>query len=293
MSENSVPATDRAIPALGAAIVIEAALTAWMPGTVGVPVLTFLLTALLPAAVGAHMLVCHRRDRFPALSMRLAFAALVGLGVAVVARYLATWHQGSSLFLLQPLAMTLANVGVPLLWGSALARHLHPADASLQKIGRVGAGLIQLGFVFEFVVRLRSWDMMQSMMSGADPAATGLHALSSLLDIAANVALLWASVQAMRTATDDETLLRRVRRTHRLLTWWIVLFPLQVLLFHVAMRLRGMPSDPNFAREFGSTLAHLLLSVTLLTATSFVVARWLRLQFATSPSPIPRSGGVE
>ena len=300
MTEIRTPSTDRWIPFLGLALVIEAAMNAASPvwtqmtaiQAAKFPYLSVLLTAIVPGVVGAHMMAGHRRDSFPGVSIRLAYAAIVGLNVSYVVQLISNWTPSSLLLSLQPVALILMGIGMPLLWGSALARLLHPGDASLQKFGRIGGGLIQLGFVFEFFVRLQNWDLMQSMTSGSGSAASAVYALSSLLDIAGSVALLWATVEAMRTAPDEDAILRRAHRTHRLMSWYMVLMPLQTVIFQAAMQMRyslGAPAWPDLA----FTLAGVLLHATLLTATSFVLARWLRLQFAASSSPIPRSGGVE
>ncbi len=135
--------------------------------------------------------------------------------------------------LFQVVNTLLIYLGAPVLWGAALARRGSPGSLEAQKLGRLSAGAVQLGFVFLFAAeshRLSQFGL--SDMSSGSTAAGAFYALMQLAELAERILLLWASVVSVRTAVDDETIVRRAVRINRLLGGWLLLGALTMILSH-------------------------------------------------------------
>jgi hypothetical protein len=125
----------------------------------------------------------------------------------------------------------LLYLGAPVMWGAALARRVDPRSLEAQKAGRISAGAVQLGFVFLFASEMHRFAQFPSSFNQSGPgAATAFYALMQLSEIAERILLLWASIVSVRTAVDDETILRRAERIHRLLGGWLLLGALTAIL---------------------------------------------------------------
>jgi hypothetical protein len=287
----------RGFAILGVALLVEAGLGLLPSSAQAGPdadgnllVLAVLTHALLPAALGIFMIASSRKEAFVSIAVRASFVTIVGIVVSGVVPQLERLDSLRGSFAFQPASLLLMSLGAPILWASALVRKDHPGDPALLKFGRISAGLIQLGFVFQCALRLRTWAMMGRSGGISDPASTAgvLLALASLLDIAGDLLLLWASIEGVRTSTDEDTVRRRAERTHRLLMWNMILVPLTSLLVSLSTYFQ----DPTVS-ILGTGLWWIALYPTILVATTFALARWYQLQFAASMSPIDRSGGVQ
>ena len=289
---------NRGFGILAAALLVEACLgllpsfsAQAAPDAEGNLLIVAVLThALLPAALGIFMLASIRKEAFLPIAVRAAFVTIVGIVVWGLVPQLVLLESLRGSFAFQPASLLLMSLGAPILWASALVRKDHPGDPALLKFGRISAGMIQLGFVFQCAVRVRSWGMMGVSGNFTDSAAAGgiLFALASLLDIAADLILLWASIEGVRTPIDEDTVRRRAERTHRLMMWNMILVPLTSLLFSLSSYFQ----NPTVS-ILGTGLWWIALYPTILVATTFVLARWYRLQFAASGPLIERSGGVQ
>lgn len=289
----------RGFAILGVALLVESGLGLWtsLPTSDApsaesslVPIMTVMTHGLLPAALGIFMIASTRKPAFLPIAVRAAFVTTVAIVVSgVVPQVLHLDSRGGS-FAFQPASLLLMNLGAPILWASALALTDHPGDPVLLKHGRLSAGMVQLGFVFQCVVRLRTWGTtgLSSNLANTASAWAVLFTLASVVDIAADLVLLWASINAVRTPIDEDTVRRRAARSHRLMMWNAILVPLTSILFSLSSAVQ----DPT-ASVLGTGLWWIALYPTLLVATTFALARWYQLQFAATTSLIDRSGGVQ
>jgi len=260
--------TDRWLPLLGVALIAEAiaaALHASVPE----------ITALVPifgGALGVVTILRHFRPvPDPSSWVTAGFAVFIFAAMTLVDSYLTLDLKGGG----DPLkhldfpARTLAVGGATLFWAAALARREHPFDAKLAQLGRIGAGLAQVAFLFTFVRELSLWGNY-----GRYSNDTTSVAVFSLLRLLYRVMLLWASVQMMRSGTDPEVLRKRFTGVHHLLIAWITLV---IVSGVVATYGFGSYSGakPFFWRQ--------LLSISATVTVAFTLAR----RFRTLPTEKP------
>jgi hypothetical protein len=120
--------------------------------------------------------------------------------------------------------------GGPAMWGAALARRAESGSPAAQKAGRMAAGAVQVGFMFLFAAEVRMWDQLGMLSSTGSGAASAAYVLLRLTQLAERILLLWASIDSVRTAVDDEVIVRRAVRINRLLGGWLLLGALSILL---------------------------------------------------------------
>jgi hypothetical protein len=288
--------TDRWLPLLGCALILEALLCFTprisSPGRTDTPglgsaglTLFWGCNALLPGLLGVLSLATRRWAVNGTALARLAMATL--LGVELVSIY---WIFGGSSGVLQafhPISWLLIGTTAPLLWGTALARRQQPGDLRLRKLGRIFAGLIQLGFVPQFIARIGTWDLYGIMEARTSSFSAAAGALGWLLQTASDVLLLWATFESVRTAFDENDVRRRAERIHQLMRRWVALAPFSWILFTFSYQ----NLDLSDVVSYELWRAGLFISVT--TTAAFAVARRCRLQFPDPRPPMGRSGGVE
>lgn len=278
---------DRFLPLLGVALIVEAllAFSPWIStqGQVEGPVglaFFYLTSAALPALLGAMTLMGLRRPSTGVRTMRFAYVVVAGL-LLISSAWIFTSAYFRALYLCYPISALLAGLGVPALWGSAIVRISDPGNAELQKLGRISAGLVQVGFVFQFFSRLQSWGMMGQQ--------SGIVVLQSLLDVAENVLLLWASVDALRTPKDVGDVHRRAFRIHRLMQCWLVLLLMGTAL--QGLRLGFLEEQSKVAAAYWVWRG--ILGITATIATAFLTARRYPAGSYKSESPAHPWGGAE
>lgn len=211
---------------VGLALLFVSAL-GFLPGVRQVGSLEFprLIVSACAALAGGVTLIASRRRSSPEVLLAFlwtTFAAIAGMMVAEHLAYAGFALRWNSAMLFGTTSGSLFGFGAPVVWGSALARLDDAAGVQAQKAGRISAGAVQLGFVFLFASEVRQWGMMSSGM-GMTGGAASAFAASQAFQLVDRVLLLWATVESVRTAADEETIRRRASRIHRLMAWWVVL----------------------------------------------------------------------
>lgn len=245
-------------------------------------VLLYVGYASIPALFGIVTLLALRIPRMTGAARALGFVAMLGMEVSMFSSWVST-PFGPTFAIFHILSAVLISMATPLLWGSALARLENPGNLLLQKAGRMAAGVIQLGFVFRFVARIRNSGFYGSMGSSVDPST----AIWMLGDLVESLILLWATVESLRAVPDDESVRDRAAKVHKLMRAWV----LAILLTS------GVSNIVQFAQSHRAVSAAYYLwtgavYVTVTLAATYVVARCFRLQFPLSDPLTERSGGV-
>jgi len=250
--------TDRWLPLLGVALIFEgiavAGIRQFRPTEVSS------IIAVLGAALGVVTLLRYFRPPSDPSSWGTAgFAVFIYAAMTLAESYMTLDLQrgGDPLRHLDFPARTLTVGGATLFWASALARREHPVHERIALLGRIGAGLAQVGFLFSFVHELSSWANFSRYSN--DNAS---FAVFSLLRLVYRVLLLWASIQMMRSGTDPEVLRNRFTGVHHLLIAWITLALLSgaVATFGFGAHAGALPF---FWRHVLSTTATVTVAFTL------------------------------
>ena len=224
--------------------------------------------ALIAVMLGIVMLMqSFRAHANPASWAAPGFAAFSLLGVMVVSsvmflRPFSTAGVRATLMYFSIPALVLMGAGGALLWAAALARYDHPDHPRLDQLGRIGAGIAQLGFFFAFINEIPSFGR------SFDPGAP-TFAVNSLVRLVVRILLLWGSVQMMRSASEREVLLQRFVQVHYVMVGWACM----MLVNSAAMYAMSSPpfakgGQPNFLRN--------LIYVTVIVITAFAFARRFR-----------------
>jgi len=256
MDENPRRA-DRWLPLLGVALIFEAVAVAGIRQSQSTDVGA--ITAILGAALGVVTLLRHFRPLPPASWVTAGFAVFV-YGAMTLAESLVTLDLKRGGDPLRPLdfpARTLTVGGAVLFWAAALARRDHPADEKLARLGRIGAGLAQVGFLFSFVRELSVWGNLSRYSN--DNASFAVY---SVLRLIYRALLLWASIQMMRSGTDPEVLRKRFTAVHHLLIGWITLALVSGVVAGFGFGARN-GAMPYFWRHLLSTTATVTVAFTL------------------------------
>jgi hypothetical protein len=262
--------TDRWLPFLGFALVAETLAVAEIPPPEPVP---SLVLAVLAGAFGiVTLLRSLRPERNPTSWANAGFAIFALAAILIVDSYI-TWspifaNRRAPLLYLQITARMLMIGGATLLWAAALARRDHPGDATLALLGRIGAGIAQLGFFFAFAQELPSLGLFSSGPTGLTHSS---FAIFSVLRLAYRVLLLWASIQMMRSGSDPEVLRRRFSQVHFLLLAWISLMLLSAGLS------TGLSSGNFTTPSPFPTLWRQIVTYSAILTAVFTLARRIRL----------------
>jgi hypothetical protein len=264
-------ATDRWLPFVGVALLVEAAL-GFLPHVrqADSGALPQIVNAVCSAMAGGATLIAARRRSATEIRafLWITFIALGGLHLAAYAAsgklesYMLTSH-----FIFGNASWSLIGCGAPILWGTALARLEDPGNPSLQKLGRIAAGLVQLGFVFLFASEVGMWGRFGSSAFGSGAAAYGA---SQALQVADRVLLLWCSIDSVRTAVDDDMTRRRASRIHRLMSWWVLLSLLANIFSQIVMQMQT--GSPNSIQSYLHTFVRMLIYQTIVIAATLAVA---------------------
>lgn len=252
-------ATDRWLPVLGIALIVEAFGTALLATESRI---TFSATAIVAAAGGIITFLNARRPERGDSWSPVGFAGFCLAGMMVIMGYeyfLPGQSMGrSALTCFGFPAMVLMGAGGPLFWAAALGRREQPDHPRLAQIGRIGAGLAQLGFFFAFVQEIPSIDRAFSLSTSRQPT----FMLYSLVRLVVRGLLLWASVQMMRSGSDLQVLRERFGTVHRLMVGWAV-----AMLVNSVVILTSIPVHH---------LARSVVYVTMTVVVAFTLARRLR-----------------
>lgn len=282
---------ERWLPFLGIALLVEAVLAILTPALVnGAFPPVRIVNGLLVAIAGTACLVTSRASAsfpYPRAILVLIFLAMGSVQLLGFGRMQGT-HRLDAFALFYVASHLLMSFGAPILWGSALMRRENPASSAAEKSGRMSAGLLQLGFVFMFVAELWTFNAIAHMASQS-PGVLALFAIGRVIEVAARILLLWSSVDAVRLATDETVVLRRMDRTTRFMGWWFGLHGLGAILENV-QGFQQTDMDRVMILGYGWR------SVVVLTATlaaALAVARHLRVvygSYKSEPPPHPWSG---
>jgi hypothetical protein len=237
---DSTPrALDRWLPFVGIALLIEASL-GFLPairkggsGDIGL-----LFQSACAAAAGGATLLAARRRNAPEILRAFLWVAFLALGTLKVSVYLVYGISAALVnawVILSNASWSLIGIGAPILWGAAVALRDDPGSATAQKVGRIAAGVVQLGFVLLFASELNSWGMFWRYASFGSTPGFGSYGVWQALQLADRILLLWASIESMRTPVDDETVRRRAARIHRLMGWWLLLSMLSAAVGQIIM----------------------------------------------------------
>ena len=257
--------------------------TLWDVASRPEPIYLFMPTqALMPAIFGLITLVSVWNNRFIPGAARAGFSAVVALIICHFFTQFGSWGSISAILIFFPLGSLLFSTAVPLLWASALIRADHPEDAALQKFGRVGAGLVQLGFVLQFVAHVE-WIRRFGVSGDFRSPYAAAYAVASTTEIVEHLLLLWASVESVRTAHELETVRTRAARIHRLMKAWLLVGLGSSLIYDLSNSLAG-------ASSLVVEVLHSTLWQTVQLATTFALARGYLLQFGATDPPTARSG---
>lgn len=243
-----------------------------------------LACVVLPAALALLTLASTRAKPgsrlYPCLFW-FAGAVVLGTQVQWVGIALFSVGRGGSLLLLSYVGWFLQAFAGPALLGTAITLRENPGSARLQKSFRVAAGGIQLGFVFIFVGYFRELAYVNSL-SNSQNASSAVYALHQISLLAERLLLLWASIQALRTAAEESVVRLRARQIQRLMFAWIGCVALSDLLQTIYYSyLNGSGNDAPSA-PLG--LLHLALEVT---ATLVAALAWASRPVAPDPTPTP------
>jgi hypothetical protein len=248
---------DRWLPLLGVALIFEAVAVAGIRQSPRADIGA--ITAILGAALGVVTLLRHFRPLPPSSWVTAGFAVFIYGAMTLVESFvtLDLNRGGDPLRHLEFPARTLTVGGAVLFWAAALARRDHSSDERLARLGRIGAGLAQVGFLFSFVREISVWGNLRWYSN--DNASFAVYSVVRLIY---RVLLLWASIQMMRSGTDPEVLQKRFTGVHHLLIAWITLALVSgvVATFGFGDRTMAMP---YFWRHLLSTTATVTVAFTL------------------------------
>ncbi len=175
-------------------------------------------TALL---LQAFLVVLALRSSYPHVARTSITALLLAETAFMVQSYLPMLNGTHVAFpFLELVGYTLTSVAAPVLWGSAMARRDTPLDDRAARLGRVFAGLAQLGFMLLFCSQIYTYwrNNVADFFSGSWASV-----LLSACEVVWRIAVFWCSVEAMRTDLTSDRVRKRARRMVRLLWTWFVL----------------------------------------------------------------------
>lgn len=244
-----------------------------------------LTCAFLPGAL-AILVFLSSRSRPAPLHLGAVFwvsgIAVLGPNLHWLLFYFSRMGRGGTFFMISYIGRLLHTFASPALWGTALALGEDPTSDRLQKTLRQAAGVTQLGFVFVFigqVPELVNFSRLSPTLA-ARGAAYGLGQTSLL---AQRLLLLWASIQAVRTSSDEGVFRLRLRQIRRLMTGWISCAGLTGLLYTVGYYFISTP------RAGAPSVSLSLLNLALfLTATLAATISWELRKGRPHPSPVPQ-----
>jgi hypothetical protein len=265
------PTTDRWLPILAIALIAGSAVGFFL--TPSEPVILQQVSSVLAAALGAVTLVRSLRpDPKPSSWATAGFGVFVLLAVLASNLVQTFWKFRSFAYAeftyLSIPATLLMTCGATLFWAVALTRRDHPDHEGLARLGRIGAGIAQLGFLFAFLQEIPSFRYMAS--SGMAGSGNPWGVLTSVLRLVIRVLLLWGSIEMMRGGSDPEQLRLRFARVHRILLAWLVLLAL-ILAPIFLQRSARSPSDAAFY------VWRNLLYCLVIPASAFLLARRFRV----------------
>ena len=267
--------TDRWLPILGTALIVEGFAIAFSQGTTQI---TFYAIAIVAGAGGIITVLNTRRPERGESWNAVGFACvcLAAMMAIMGYEYLSpgmTLRRGALSYFGFP-AMVLMGVGGPLLWAAALGRREDPEHPRLAQLGRIGAGLAQLGFFFAFVQEIPTMDRM--FVTGPSSSGAPPYMLYSLVRLVVRGLLLWASIQMLRSGSDLDVLRERFGKVHRLMVGWAV-----AMIVNSAVI--AMASNRNSEMAQSHQLLRNLVYVTLCVVVAFTLAR----RFRTLPREAP------
>lgn len=286
---------DRWLHLVGIALLVEAAV-AFLPNVRDPGSNKFALVAhsACVAVAGGAALITARRRSSPDVIRAFLWICFLAIGGMTIAGSLGLVNSDYALrnssYIFGTASWSMVVFGAPVLWGAALARRDVPSDLPARKAGRIAAGVVQLGFVFLFVSELRTWGMM-GYLGGSSYVSTAAasYGISQATHLADRILLLWATVESVRTPVDEETVVRRAVRIHKLMSWWILISLLSSVLGQLAQQ---MQMSGNF-QAAPAYFLRVLMFKTLALAAMMAVTLHFTVRKRSVESVVsgnPRSG---
>lgn len=257
--------TARWLPILAVALIAEAIALFLIPGDEEVPCRALAVIAAMLGLV--TLLRALKAEANPESWAAAGFAAFGLFAIMAVGSYLFLRpffgvNVRAPLMYFSVPAYVLMGAGGTVLWAAALARREQPDHPRLAQIGRIGAGIAQLGFFFAFINEIPSFGR------AFDPGVPA-YALNSLVRLVVRILLLWGSVQMMRTSADPDVLRGRLTRVHHLMIAWAVMMAVNSLVMFGTWNGQSLQSPvPNFLRN--------IVYVTAIGVAAFTFARRIR-----------------
>jgi len=260
--EDAPRTTDRWLLILAVALIAEAG-TAYASGLKTPPGCAL---AIVAAALGAVTLLTSRRPETDPSSWTIArFAALSLVAILLINSYIylspGNFVRRAPLTLLSLPAGMFMGLGGALLWSAALALRDHPRHPGLAKIGRIGAGVAQLGFIFAFMPEV-------SLLGRTFGSMPTTYPLLSLARLVVRVLLLWASVEMMRAPLEPDLLRVRFVKVNRLMMAWASVMVVQSLVIF------GTTPGERYPGPFHLFMRNFIYQTAIVAATLLVARRF-------------------
>jgi hypothetical protein len=259
---------------LGGAVGVSPLVAAWR--TQSLPQFAVGLSIVLSGLVAVLLSRRNAEGRLVAVFHRFAIGALA---VTLLSGFIEMFSQSvrmDSWTFFYIVNTLLISLGAPFLWGAALARRQEPGSLAAQKAGRLSAGAVQLGFIFLFAAEVRMLERFGNIGRSGAGLESALFALNQLVTLVERILILWASIESVRTAVDEEVIVRRAVRINRLMGGWLLLVGLSIILSHAHARV-AYPGSMSLTEGYSMTRAVWRSAALLLLTFAGALAEFCRL----------------
>ncbi len=244
---------------------------------------------------GVFAVLLYRRNGEGPLVKVLHRAVIGSLAVALLSGFVEMFPLSTNMkswTFLYIANTVLIWMGAPFLWGAALARRQEPGSLAAQKAGRLAAGAVQVGFVFLFAAEVRMLERFGNFGRTGAGLENALYALVQLVNLGERILILWASIESVRAAVDDEVIVRRAVRINRLMGGWLLMVGLSLILSHLHARV-AYPGSMSVPEGYSVGRAIWRVAVELLLTVAGAQAEFCRLTVRNpAPGTVARSTPV-